>query len=392
MRANLPLSTKSIFLIAAIMLIPTTVVLAVTNDIDCAGTDGFCEGTDANDSMLGTSDTELIKGKNGFDLIFGLGNEGGVSPEELMGGDGGDEIVGDDDVLGLCGGDASCVGVGGNDNIEGENGDDFLVGDIGDDRIVGGNENDILFGGLNADQLFGGNGDDQLFGGSGDDIMFGENGNDFLFGGEGNDDISGGDGIDFIDCGTDAVPPLEGENDIARINPSEDTVVNCELILEDITGPLISTSLEPSGDAASALSDISDDIQALKDAPLNVGTSIEDKLNDAQSKIDDAIGKIGSDNQDALSLIEGAEGDVEAAENEGLDPDDGKIVMDDLAGVGSQIAQDEIAQGIAVACDGSIIDDATESLVEGESLRTSESFKDAVSKYKDAVSKAESCF
>jgi len=389
MSANFRFSTKSIFLIAAFLIIPTTVVLAVTNDIDCAGTDGFCEGTDANDSMLGTSDTELIKGKNGFDLVFGLGNEGGVSPEELMGGDGGDEIVGDDDVLGLCVGPCD-VGLGGNDNIEGENGDDFLVGDIGDDRIVGGNENDILFGGLDADQLFGGNGDDQLFGGSGDDIMFGENGNDFLFGGEGNDDISGGDGFDFIDCGTDAVPPLEGENDIARINLSEDTVVNCELILEDITGPLISTSIEPSGDAAAALSDISDDIQALIDA--NAGTSIEDKLNDAKSKVDDAIGKIGSDNQDAVSMIEGAEGDVEAAENEGLDPNDGFVVMDDLAGVGSQMAQDAIDQGEDLECDGSIIGDALDSLSEGDSLRTSESFKDAVSKYKDAVSKAESCF
>jgi len=103
MRANLPLSTKSIFLIVAILLIPTTLVLAANNDIDCAGTDGFCEGTDVNDSMLGTSDIELIKAKDGNDLVFGLGNAGGgVSPEDLMGGDGGDEIVGDDDVLGLC--------------------------------------------------------------------------------------------------------------------------------------------------------------------------------------------------------------------------------------------------------------------------------------------------
>jgi len=381
MSANLRFSTKSIFLIAAILFIPTTVILAVTNDIDCAGTDGFCEGTDGNDSMLGTSDTELIKGKNGFDLVFGLGNEGGVSPEELMGGDGGDEIVGDDDVLGLCVGPCD-VGSGGNDNIDGENGDDFVIGDIGDDRISGGNENDILFGGDGNDDISGGNGDDQLFGGNGEDIMFGENGNDFLFGGEGNDDISGGDGIDFIDCG-------RGENDIARINPSEDTAVNCEVILEDITGPIISTSEEPSGDPVSALSDISDDIQILIDA--NVGTPIEDKLNSAQSMIDDAIGKIGSDNQDAVSKIEGAEGDVEAAENEGLDPDDGKIVMDDLAGVARQIARDEIDQGIAGACDGSLIDDAIEALSEGDSLRASESYKDAVSKYKDAVSKAQGC-
>ena len=100
MRANLPLSTRSIFLIAAILLIPTTLVFAGTTVINCADTDGFCEGTDDNDSMQGTSEIELIKAKKGIDLIFGLGNEGGVSPEELMGGEGGDEIVGDDDVLG----------------------------------------------------------------------------------------------------------------------------------------------------------------------------------------------------------------------------------------------------------------------------------------------------
>ena len=56
-----------------------------------------------------------------------------------------------------------------------------------------------------------------------------------------------------------------------------------------------------------------------------------------------------------------------------------------------QIAQEAIDEGVAGACDAGTINDAVQSLSEGDSLRADNSFKDAAGKYKDSVSKAISC-
>ena len=81
---------------------------------------------------------------------------------------------------------------------------------------------------------------------------------------------------------------------------------------------------------------------------------------------------------------------MEAAVSDGLLTEaEGAALMDQLAGVARQLAQDAFDQ--ATACDPSNPDliDAQASLDEGNERRSSAEFKDAVNSYKDALSKAD---
>jgi len=77
-----------------------------------ACTGGNCDGTTANELILGTAGRDLIDGKNGADCI--------------VGGDG-------------------------NDKLNGGNDDDVLIGGDGDDELDGGQKNDV-------DACYGGSG------------------------------------------------------------------------------------------------------------------------------------------------------------------------------------------------------------------------------------------
>ncbi len=81
---------------------------------------------------------------------------------------------------------------------------------------------------------------------------------------------------------------------------------------------------------------------------------------------------------------------MDAAVNEGLDPTQGGLLMDQLTGSVRQLAVDAIDQAIAQGGDLAEINQAQVLLDDGDVLRASESFKEAVSKYKDALAKAES--
>ncbi|HMR31913.1 MAG TPA: nidogen-like domain-containing protein [Geminicoccaceae bacterium] len=106
-----------------------------------------------------------------------------------IGTDANDSLVGTtaDDVI--LGGD-------GNDEIDGRGGVDTLLGGNGDDSVFGGTGNDVLLGEIGDDQLFGLPGDDELRGGEGADILDGGDGDDLLVGGAGADDMDGGAGND----------------------------------------------------------------------------------------------------------------------------------------------------------------------------------------------------
>jgi len=315
---------KWIFVIVALLMIPTTAALAFTFDIDCAVTSP-CKGGPANETIRGTEDKETIRGQGGSDLIFGLGNAGGGS-EKLLGGGGGDEIVGDDDVLGLCSESPTCdVGVGGDDKIDGGNAADFLVGDIGDDELVGGQGagEDILFGGFGDDELVGGNGDDQLFGGAGDDMLFGSNGNDFLYGGEGNDDLSGGNGVDFLDGGENADGSADA--DVCRVDPLADTWIHCETVIDESTGEIIEGETPDEADF---------DVSDLKGLVENFSPSLSDKDETSLvNKLDSATAKAGGGN------IDGACRDLESfvksvnrlIDKENIDTTEGQALLDEAA-------------------------------------------------------------
>ncbi|MGD1807252.1 CAP domain-containing protein [Dapis sp. BLCC M126] len=135
-----------------------------------------------NDTVTGSSDSEVIMGNRGED--------------NLNGGDGADTLFGGKD----------------NDTVEGGNGDDLVRGD---------RDNDVVRGGDGADTLFGGKNNDRLFGDAGNDALFGDRDNDTLSGGLGEDTLTGGDGSDVFvlesGAGIDEIADFENGIDLIQL-------------------------------------------------------------------------------------------------------------------------------------------------------------------------------
>ena len=101
------------------------------------------------------------------------------------------------------------------------------------------------------------------------------------------------------------------------------------------------------------------------------------------------LSKTPSDNQAAVGNIEGAVGELEAAVQEGLYPAQGAELMDGFAAVARQLATAAIDDAIDRGGDYGKIAVAQMALAQGDALRASGTFKDAVNEYKDAVANAE---
>ena len=215
-----------------------------------------------NDTMIGGSGADMVRGESGNDILYAGGTVAGASNGDvidiLMGGSGRDTInpdsgadsifggigggggntdalAGDfvryadstlavnvnlDDDLTETGGNAQgdfitgvehVIGTAQNDSLTGigtlRTGQDAfalnnsLVGAGGADRLFGLDGNDSLFGDFlpaNEAGITAG-GDDSLYGGSGTDQLFGGTGNDILAGGAGGDVLNGGNGNDTAD-------------------------------------------------------------------------------------------------------------------------------------------------------------------------------------------------
>lgn len=162
---------------------------ATTNTVVCTG-DTSCEGTDGNDTIYGTDDTEIIDAKGGSDRVYGR--------------DGNDSLAGDSDFF------------------------------PGEDRFPPGSQtlldgNDVVLGGPGGDSITGNGGSDVLSGDDGNDAIFAAElslrpGRDYVFGGRGDDHIlQANDGyFDYIDCG-------EGTDTVNGFDEGLDFVAsNCE--------------------------------------------------------------------------------------------------------------------------------------------------------------------
>ena len=101
---------------------------------------GLTEGTEGNDTLIGSYAWDSIAGNGGNDIIVGLARN---------------------DVL---------DGGAGNDMLFGGEGDDILSDPQGNNLLIGGNGNDEIYGGKNSDIIAGGSGDDYLDGSGGSDI------------------------------------------------------------------------------------------------------------------------------------------------------------------------------------------------------------------------------
>ncbi len=103
-----------------------------------------------------------------------------VQPEVIRGTDGDDVLTGTRD-------SDRILGLGGNDDIRGNDGDDTIEGGAGNDVMRGNDGDDIIKGGAGNDVLRGNDGDDTLDGGAGNDELRGGLGTDVFTGGTGSD-------------------------------------------------------------------------------------------------------------------------------------------------------------------------------------------------------------
>ncbi len=218
-------------------------------DDDDAAENNIINGTEFDDTLVGTSGKDILNGLGGNDLLIGNGDA-----DALNGGDGTDtasyETAGSgvdaslNDGTGFLG-DADGDTYSSIENLTGGNFDDTLIGDAGANRLsgLGGNDilsglagNDTLNGGAGADSLDGGAGTDtasyanaasgvdarlmngtgttgeaqgdsftsieNLLGGNFNDILVGDNGVNTLTGGLGKDVLSARGGNDTLDGGS----------------------------------------------------------------------------------------------------------------------------------------------------------------------------------------------
>ena len=251
------------------------------NDIDAADFVFPKVGTDGDDYIVGSQDSETIYGGEGHDWLFG-----GQGSDTIYGGEGRDDLSGGegDDVLYGGEGDDTLEGGANNDTLYGGEGKDYLFGGEGSDILYGGDGRDNLYGGDGDDTLYGGTeggdllnpmflskleggkGNDTIYGGEGHEIITGDDGNDFLYGGTGNDNIYGGSGSDVIEGGeggdnlrggegadTFVFAAGHGNDRIGDFTNGED-----QIDLTQITGITAFGDLSITADGTTAVIDLSD--------------------------------------------------------------------------------------------------------------------------------------
>lgn len=173
-------------------------------------------GTDASESIVGTSGRDIICAGGGNDVVAG-----GEGDDIVFGGGGNDRLVGgvgDDILSGQAGSDVILPGLG-NDFVAGDVGIDTIsfshagvgivaslasglakgagkdwiisvenaIGSANGDSLTGSRKRNALSGGAGRDHLYGGRGADHLRGGKGRDTLWGQGGNDYLNGGPNRD-------------------------------------------------------------------------------------------------------------------------------------------------------------------------------------------------------------
>ena len=207
--------------------------------------DNTISGTSSNESVFAKEGNDIVNAGAGGDSVYGMaGNDilnGGVDNDLLDGGAGNDNLSGGDNndtIFGGAGND-ELKGEAGNDLIYISYGSDILNGGDGTDtinttrlveranvnlstgiasaslfdvsqlstieNIVAGQFDDILIGSSLANNIQGGAGNDEIRGMAGHDTLYGDAGNDILYGGDGDDFIYGNDGDDifYSDNGND---------------------------------------------------------------------------------------------------------------------------------------------------------------------------------------------
>ncbi|MFO0821305.1 MAG: autotransporter-associated beta strand repeat-containing protein [Pirellulales bacterium] len=199
------LTTAELLLVQDYVVSPTGKTLTVTDD-DAKG--NFL-ATNFEAARVAVYDDDIVLDITSCFLAI-------VSEDQvIVGGTGNDTLNGTSLTDLIFGGD-------GDDLIHGGDGSDCIFGGAGRDQLFGDNLNDLLVGGSGDDTIRGGADEDRIFGGSGSDSLFGEAGHDWMEGGGGNDSVDAGDGNDTVNGGPGVDVVLGGEGaDLIRIQGGE---------------------------------------------------------------------------------------------------------------------------------------------------------------------------
>ena len=172
------------------------------------------ELTPNGNNLLATDNAEAIALSSGELANF---------PDGLAALGGNDTVTGSSDSEVIMGnrGEDSLIGGGGNDTLMGGKDNDIVEGGNGNDLVRGDREADVVRGGNGGDSLFGGKNNDRLFGDEGNDVLFGDRDNDTLSGGLGEDTLYGGAGSDVFvlenGAGVDEIADFENGIDIIQL-------------------------------------------------------------------------------------------------------------------------------------------------------------------------------
>ena len=140
--------------------------------------------------------------------------------------------------------------------------------------------------------------------------------------------------------------------------------------------------------------------EQLNNTAILLGDLVENNPGPVADKVEDALAGVAAalvelnetvpDLSAVLGTLEGVVGDIQAAVDDGLlSPVLGNDLMDQLTSVARQIAVNALQDAIDRDGDSDKIDEAIEALALGDGLLSSEVFKDAINKFKDAHSIAE---
>ena len=192
--------------------------------------DEFCEiswfrhdnkviGDNADNSLTGTSGSDLMRGKKGNDTLKGFS---GI--DDLYGGLGDDILIGG-------------------------KGNDYLEGGLGEDILIGGNGNDILIENDDQNLLKGGNGNDRIDLRGDNNVVRGGNGKDWILAWGNGNTVRGGSGTDYIAAGGGVNKVTGGKgNDIFRLEPFS-TIQRISVFPTPDDGHVVITDFEPGEDS-----------------------------------------------------------------------------------------------------------------------------------------------
>jgi Ca2+-binding RTX toxin-like protein len=197
---------------------------------------GTCTGTDNDDNITASANSDSIQALNGNDKIIFTHSACSIGSQKdaIDGGAGIDTIDFSNIFMSNSGGIIVNIGPGGNANFGGSSFANLtnienIIGTKAKTQIC--NNNSINY--LGTDNLSGNAAANSIYGLSGNDIIAGKEGDDYLDGGEGNDEIDGGPGNDILigGPGADRLIGWYG-NDIASY---ETSITGVKVVLYDVT-------------------------------------------------------------------------------------------------------------------------------------------------------------